>query len=63
MNEKTKDIDEKSTRNSGKVKAVEDVMIERSIRMKEGAKTKTQDKLIDRGKLTLRRLKVKLTES
>ena len=46
MNEKSKDMDEKSTRNSGKVKDVEDVMIERSIRMKEGAKTKIQDKLI-----------------
>ena len=46
MNEKSKDMDEKSTRNSGKVKDVEDVTIERSIRMKEGAKTKIQDKLI-----------------
>ena len=35
-------MDEKSTRNSRKVKDVEDVMIERSIRMKEGAKTKIQ---------------------
>ena len=63
MNEKSKDMDEKSTRNSEKVKDVEVVMIERSIRMKEGAKTKIQDKLIVQGKLTLRRLKVKLTES
>ena len=46
MNEKSKDMDEKSTRNSGKIKDVEDVMIERSLRMKEGAKTKIQDKLI-----------------
>ena len=46
MNEKSKDMDEKSTRNSGKVKDVEDVMIERSMGMKEGAKTKIQDKLI-----------------
>ena len=63
MNEKSKDMDEKSTRNSEKVKDVEVVMIERSIRMKEGAKTKIQDKLIVQGKLTLRRLKVKLAES
>ena len=40
MNEKSKDMDEKSTRNSGKVKDVEDVTIERSIRIKEGAKNK-----------------------
>ena len=46
MNEKSKDMDEKSTRNSRKVKDVEDIMNERSIRMKEGAKTKIQDKLI-----------------
>ena len=46
MNEKSKDMDEKSTRNSGKVKDVEDVMIERFIRMKEGTKTKIQDNLI-----------------
>ena len=46
MNEKSKDMDEKSTRNSGKVKDVEDITIERSIQMKEGAKTKIQDKLI-----------------
>ena len=39
-------MDEKSTRNSGKVKDVEDIMIERSIRIKEGAKTKIQVKLI-----------------
>ena len=35
-------MDEKSTRNPEKVKDVEDVTIERSIRMKEGAKTKKQ---------------------
>ena len=46
MNEKSKDMDEKSTRNSGKVKGVEVDTIERFIRMKEGAKTKIQDKLI-----------------
>ena len=46
MNEKNKDMDEKSTGNSGKVKDVEDVMIERSIQMKEGAKTKIHGKLI-----------------
>ena len=46
MNEKSKDMDEMSTRNSEKVKDVEVDMIERSIRMKEGAKTKIQDKLI-----------------
>ena len=39
-------MDEKSTRNSRKVKDVEVGTIERSIRMKEGAKTKIQDKLI-----------------
>ena len=33
-------MDKKSTGNSGKVKDVEDVTIERSIQMKEGAKTK-----------------------
>ena len=33
-------MDEKSTRNPEKVKDVEDVTIERSIRMREGAKTK-----------------------
>ena len=54
MNEKSEDMDEKSTRNSRKVKDVEVVTIERSIRMKEGAKTKIQDKLIVLGKLTLR---------
>ena len=43
MNEKSKDMDEKSTRNSGKVKDVEVVMIERSIRMKEGAKPKIHE--------------------
>ena len=36
----------KSTRIPEKVKDVEVDMIERSIRMKEGAKTKIQDKLI-----------------
>ena len=46
MNEKSTDMDEKSTRNSEKVKDVEIVMIEGSIRMKEGARTKIQDKLI-----------------
>ena len=46
MNEKSKDMDEMISRNSGKVKDVEDVMIERSIRMKEGAKTKIHEKLI-----------------
>ena len=46
MIEKSKDMDEKSTRNSGKVKDVEVHMIQRSIQMKEGAKTKIQDKLI-----------------
>ena len=46
MNEKSKDMDEESTRNSRKVKDVEDVMIERSIRVKEGAKTKIHEKLI-----------------
>ena len=40
MNEKSKDMDEKSTRNSGKVKDVEVGTIERSIRMKEGPKQK-----------------------
>ena len=54
MNEKCKDMDEKSTRNSGKVENVEVVTIERSIRMKEGAKTKIHEKLIVRGKLTLK---------
>ena len=37
---------EKSTRNSGEVKDVEDVTIERSTRVKEGAKTKIHEKLI-----------------
>ena len=46
MNEKSKDMNGKSTRNSEKVKDVEVVMIERSIQLKEGAKTKRQDKLI-----------------
>ena len=46
MNEKSKDMDEKSTRNSGNVKDVAVVTIERSIQMKEGGKTKTKDKLI-----------------
>ena len=46
MNEKSKDMDEKSTRNSGKFIDVEVDAIERSIRMKEGAETKIQDKVI-----------------
>ena len=46
MNEKSKDMDEKSTRNTGKLKDIEGVTIERSIRMKEGAKTKVHEKLI-----------------
>ena len=46
MNEKSKDMDEKSTRNSGKVKDVEVDMIQRSIQMKEEAKTKIHEKLI-----------------
>ena len=39
-------MDEKSTRNPEKVKAVEDVTIERSIQMREGAKIKIHEKLI-----------------
>ena len=39
-------MDEKSTGNPDKVKDVEDVTIERSIRMSEGAKTKIHKKLI-----------------
>ena len=39
-------MDETSTRNPEKVKDVEDVTIVRSIRMKEGAKTKLHEKLI-----------------
>ena len=46
MIEKSKDIDETSTRISGKVKDVEVNTIERSIRMKEEAKTKIHEKLI-----------------
>ena len=46
MNEKSKGMNEESTRNPEKVKDDEDVTIERSIRMKEGAKPKIQDKLI-----------------
>ena len=46
MNEKSKDMDETSTRNSEKVKDVEVDTIERSIRMKEEAKTKIHEKLI-----------------
>ena len=46
MNEKSKDMDEKSTRNSGKVKDVEVDMIQGSIQMKEEAKTKIHEKLI-----------------
>ena len=43
---KSEIMDEKSTRNPEKVKDVEDVTIERSIRMREGAKTKIHEKLI-----------------
>ena len=39
-------MDEKSARNPEKVKDVEDVTIERSIRMREGAKTEIHEKLI-----------------
>ena len=39
-------MDEKSTRNPEKVKDVEDVTIERSIRMNEVAKTKIHEKHI-----------------
>ena len=39
-------MDEKSTRNPEKVKDVEDVTIERTFRMREGAKTKIHEKLI-----------------
>ena len=39
-------MDEKSTGKSEKVKDVEFDKIERSIQMKEGAKTKIQDKVI-----------------
>ena len=46
MNEKSKGMDEKSTRNLEKVKDVEDVMIEKSIRMREGAKTIIHEMLI-----------------
>ena len=46
MNEKSKDMDEKSTRNSGKLKDVEGVTIERSIQMREGTKTKIHEKVI-----------------
>ena len=46
MNEKSKGMDEKSTRNLEKVKDVEDVTIERSIRMREEAKPKIHEKLI-----------------
>ena len=46
MNEKSKDMDEKSTRNSEKVEDVDVDTIERSIRMKEGAKSKIHEKLI-----------------
>ena len=46
MNEKSKDMDEKSTRNSEKAKDVEVDTIERSIRMKEEVKTKIHEKLI-----------------
>ena len=46
MNEKSKGMDEKSIRDPEKVKDVEDVTIERSIQMREGAKTKIHEKLI-----------------
>ena len=46
MNEKSKDIDEKSTRNSEKVKDAEVDTIERSKQKEEGTKTTIQDKLI-----------------
>ena len=46
MNEKSKGMDEKSTRNPEKVKDVEDVTIGRSIQMREGAKAKIHEKLI-----------------
>ena len=46
MNEKSKDMDEKSTEYSGKVKDDEGVTIERSIQMREGAKTITHEKPI-----------------
>ena len=39
-------MDEKRTRNPEKVKDVEDVTIQRFIRMKEEAKTKIHEKLI-----------------
>ena len=39
-------MDEKSTRNPEKVKDVEDVTIERSIQMREEAKTIIHEKLI-----------------
>ena len=39
-------MDEKSTGNSEKLKDVEVYTIERSIQMKEGAKTKIHEKLI-----------------
>ena len=39
-------MDEKSIRDPEKVKDVEDVTIERSIQMKEGAKTKIHERLI-----------------
>ena len=39
-------MDEKSTRNPEKVKDVEDITIEKSIRMKEGEKTEIHEKLI-----------------
>ena len=45
MNEKSEDMDEKSTRTSGKVQDVEVDTIERAIRMKEEAKPKIHEKL------------------
>ena len=45
MNGKSNDRDKTSTRNSEKLKDLAADMIERSIRMKEGEKTKVQDKV------------------
>ena len=39
-------MDEKSLRDPEKIKDVEDVTIERSIRMREGTKTRIHEKLI-----------------
>ena len=46
MNEKSKDMDERSTGNSEKVKDVEVDMIERSKQMKEEAKTEIHENVI-----------------